>query len=84
MSQIPTLDIRRFESDREAFVADLGAAYREWGFCGIRGHGVTDELIQGAYNASRDFFALFPPAEFDSVHQQFQPRPIDSREFEFL
>jgi isopenicillin N synthase-like dioxygenase len=32
MSQIPTLDIRRFETDRDAFVAELGAAYREWGF----------------------------------------------------
>ena len=68
MSQIPTLDIRRFESDREAFVADLGAAYREWGFCGIRGHDVTDELIQGAYNATRDFFAL-PEAVKMQYHQ---------------
>jgi isopenicillin N synthase-like dioxygenase len=58
MSQIPTLDISRFDTDREAFVAELGAAYREWGFCGIRGHGITDELIQGAYQSSKDFFAL--------------------------
>ncbi|HWR96657.1 MAG TPA: 2-oxoglutarate and iron-dependent oxygenase domain-containing protein, partial [Arenimonas sp.] len=68
MSQIPTLDIRRFDSDREAFVADLGAAYREWGFCGIRGHGVTDELIQGAYTAAQDFFAL-PEAVKMQYHQ---------------
>ena len=27
-SRIPTLDITRFDSDREAFVAELGAAYR--------------------------------------------------------
>ena len=27
-SQISTLDIRRFDSDRDAFVAELGAAYR--------------------------------------------------------
>ena len=26
---IPTLDIRRYDTDREAFVAELGAAYRE-------------------------------------------------------
>lgn len=58
MSQIPTLDIGRFESDRDAFVAELGAAYREWGFCGIRGHGVSDELIQDAYRAAQAFFAL--------------------------
>ena len=53
MSQIPTLDIRRFDTDRTAFVADLGAASREWGFCGIRGHGISDELIQGAYDATK-------------------------------
>ena len=29
---VPTLDIRRYDSDRDAFVAELGAAYREWGF----------------------------------------------------
>ena len=44
MSQIPTLDIRRFDTDRQAFVADLGAAYREWGFCGIRGPAVIRPL----------------------------------------
>lgn len=58
MSAIPTLDIRRFDTDREAFVAELGAAYREWGFCGIRGHGIPAELIEGAYDAFRCFFAL--------------------------
>ncbi|MBS0486972.1 MAG: isopenicillin N synthase family oxygenase, partial [Proteobacteria bacterium] len=30
-ARIPTLDIRRFDTDRNAFVAELGAAYREWG-----------------------------------------------------
>ncbi len=55
---IPTLDIRRFDSDRQAFVAELGAAYREWGFCGIRGHGIPQALIDGAYDAFRRFFAL--------------------------
>ncbi len=40
-SRIPTLDIRRYETDRDAFVAELGDAYREWGFAGIRGHGIA-------------------------------------------
>lgn len=61
MSAIPTLDIRRYDSDRDAFVAELGAAYREWGFAGIRGHGISAELIDGAYDRFRAFFAL--PAE---------------------
>jgi isopenicillin N synthase-like dioxygenase len=55
---IPTLDIRRYDTDRDAFVAELGAAYREWGFAGIRGHGISDELIDGAYERFRAFFAL--------------------------
>lgn len=57
-SRIPTLDIRRFDTDREAFVAELGAAYREWGFCGISGHGIVGERLEGPYRAFRDFFAL--------------------------
>ena len=56
--RIPTLDIRRYETDRDAFVAELGAAYREWGFAGIRGHGIDQKLIDGAYEAFRQFFAL--------------------------
>jgi isopenicillin N synthase-like dioxygenase len=57
-SRIPTLDIRRFDHDREAFVAELGAAYREWGFCGLSGHGIVGERVDGPYRAFRDFFAL--------------------------
>ncbi|MEO5595695.1 MAG: 2-oxoglutarate and iron-dependent oxygenase domain-containing protein, partial [Lysobacteraceae bacterium] len=57
-SCIPTLDIRRFDSDRDAFVAELGAAYREWGFAGIRGHGIGQSVIGGAYDVFKRFFAL--------------------------
>ncbi len=58
MSDIPTLDIRRYDTDRDAFVAELGAAYREWGFAGIRGHGISQQLIDDAYDAFVRFFAL--------------------------
>jgi isopenicillin N synthase-like dioxygenase len=58
MSQIPSLDIRRFNTDRDAFVAELGAAYRQWGFCGINGHGISDVLLKNAYDAFKQFFAL--------------------------
>ena len=44
MRQVPTLDIRRYDTDRAAFVAELGAAYRQFGFCCIRGHGIAREL----------------------------------------
>ena len=58
MKHVPTLDIRRYETDREAFIAELGAAYREFGFCCISGHGIARELIDGSYDAFRRFFAL--------------------------
>ncbi len=60
---IPTLDIRRFDAsvdpaERARFVAELGAAYREWGFAGISGHGIDQSVIDGAYDAFVRFFAL--------------------------
>ena len=58
MSKIPTLDIRRFHTDRDAFVAELGAAYREWGFCGVSHHGISPQAIDGAYQVFKQFFAL--------------------------
>jgi len=57
-NQVPTLDIRRYDNDRAAFVAELGAAYREFGFCGISGHGISQDLIDKAYDAFKRFFAL--------------------------
>jgi isopenicillin N synthase-like dioxygenase len=58
MKHVPTLDIRRYDSDRDAFVAEIGAAYREFGFCCISGHGIARELIDGSYDVFRRFFAL--------------------------
>lgn len=58
VSQIPTLDIRRFDTDRDAFVAELGAAYREWGFAGIRGHGIGSDQIDASYDVFKRFFDL--------------------------
>lgn len=63
MSRIPTLDIRRFThpespEDRDAFVRELAQTYREWGFAGIRGHGIDDVLIDAAYDDFKAFFDL--------------------------
>ncbi|PJK01875.1 flavonol synthase [Lysobacteraceae bacterium NML03-0222] len=63
MSHIPTLDIRRFNhptsaEDRAAFVQELAATYREWGFAGICGHDIADELVDAAYADFQAFFAL--------------------------
>lgn len=58
MKHVPTLDIRRYDSERDAFVAELGAAYREFGFCGISGHGIPKADIDSAYQAFQAFFSL--------------------------
>ena len=62
-THIPTLDIRRFThptslEDRQAFIDALGAAYREWGFAGIRHHGIPQAQIDEAYATFKAFFAL--------------------------
>ena len=61
MRRVPTLDLRRFETDRAGFVAALGAAYRTFGFCCFSHHGIDAALIGDAYAAFARFFAQ--PAE---------------------
>lgn len=56
--QVPTLDIRRFESDGKRFVAQLGEAYAEFGFCGISGHGIPEAVAQNCYDVIEAFFSL--------------------------
>ncbi len=65
---VPTLDIGRYDTGRDAFVSELGAAYREYGFCGIGGHGISQALVDGAYDCFRTFFAL-PEAVKRKYHQ---------------
>ena len=56
--QVPVLDLERLETDREALVGEAGRAYREYGFCGFRNHGIPEAVIAGAERVFRDFFAL--------------------------
>jgi isopenicillin N synthase-like dioxygenase len=58
MDAIPMLDFRRLHSDRAAFVRELGAGYEEFGFVGVSHHGVDSKLINQAYEAFQQFFAL--------------------------
>lgn len=63
MDRVPTLDMRRFESERAAFVAELGAAYRRFGFCCFSHHGIPQTRIDAAYEDFRRFFALPEPVK---------------------
>ncbi|WFD45257.1 hypothetical protein MPSI1_003939 [Malassezia psittaci] len=58
MVSIPTLDIRKYDVDRDAFVKELGETFQKYGFCCISGHGIPDEQVRGAYEVFERFFAL--------------------------
>lgn len=59
--EIPSLDLADFTSgipERKArFVQDLGRAFNQIGFVAIRNHGLTDELTQKLYDATKKFFS---------------------------
>lgn len=58
MNHVPTLDLGRWDTDRTAFVRELGDAYRELGFCCFVGHGISPDLLRRVYGDFRAFFAL--------------------------
>lgn len=59
---IPVVDLDKFvngnEKERNEFVKEIGAAFHEVGFVGVRNHGVPQELVDGFYEASKAFFSL--------------------------
>ncbi|BDW86967.1 isopenicillin N synthase family dioxygenase [Roseicyclus marinus] len=65
---IPVLDFNRFSSgtDRDGFVADLGAAARGPGFFLLTGHGI-DPALQAGVLAQADAFFGLPLAEKEKV-----------------
>jgi isopenicillin N synthase-like dioxygenase len=58
MHRVPVLDLHRLVSEPAQLVEEAGAAYREYGFCGFRGHGIEDRVIADAYDVFKRFFAL--------------------------
>ena len=65
--RVPVLDLARLETDAGALVAEAGAAYREYGFCGFRNHGIPAAVTDAAYDAIRRFFAL--PADIKAAYR---------------
>lgn len=59
---IPLVDLAQFENgnptERQAFVDKLGTAFHEIGFVGVINHGISSELIDRFYAASKAFFQL--------------------------
>jgi len=55
---VPVLDLGHLASDPEQLVAEAGEAYRQFGFCGFRNHGIDERTIADAYGTFKAFFAL--------------------------
>lgn len=64
---IPLVDLSKFvkgtPEQRAAFVEELGGAFHEIGFVGVINHGVSKQLIDDFYAASKAFFALPEPVK---------------------
>lgn len=58
LNEVPTIDLTRFDTDRENFVKEVGEAYEVFGFCCFKNHGIPEHLIQDAYEQFKKFFAL--------------------------
>lgn len=59
---IPVVDLSKFTDgtarQKKAFVKKLGNAFHEIGFVGVKNHGVSQQLIDDFYAASKAFFSL--------------------------
>lgn len=62
MQNIPSVDLRDFLSDdpvrKQKFVNKIGKAYEEIGFVALKGHFLSDELVEKLYQQVRNFFNL--------------------------
>ena len=59
---IPLVDLSKFvhgnTKERQAFVEKFGTAFHKIGFVGVINHGISQQLIDDFYAASKDFFSL--------------------------
>ena len=62
MNNIPSLDLRDFLSEdpqrKEEFIQSIGKAFQEIGFCAVKGHLLSDELVERLYKQIKLFFDL--------------------------
>lgn len=62
MSAILSVDLKEFLSEepgkKEKFVQEIGAAFEDIGFVALRGHFLSDELVEKLYAEIKNFFSL--------------------------
>jgi len=61
-SAIPVVDLSQFvdgnADQRASFVQEIGSAFHEIGFVGVKNHGISPQLIDDFYTSAKSFFAL--------------------------
>ncbi|MFD0962425.1 isopenicillin N synthase family dioxygenase [Pseudofulvibacter geojedonensis] len=62
MQKIPSVDLSDFisgdESRKQKFVNEIGKAYEDIGFVALKGHFLSDELVENLYKEIKNFFEL--------------------------
>ena len=71
MNKIPSVDLRDFLSEdlqhKEDFVQSIGKAFQEIGFCAVKGHFLSDDLVERLYKQIKLFFDL--PTEIKTKYE---------------
>lgn len=52
------LSLKDFREDQRAFSNKLGENFREWGFCGLKDHGIDTDLLNDTQELFKEFFDL--------------------------
>ena len=62
MKNIPSVDLSNFLSDdpnrKQQFVNQIGKAYEEIGFVALKGHFLSNDLVENLYTEIKNFFSL--------------------------
>ncbi|RNL92675.1 isopenicillin N synthase family oxygenase [Sinomicrobium pectinilyticum] len=62
MNKIPSVDLREFLSEdpdkKNKFIHEIGDAYERIGFVALKGHFLSDQLVEDLYTEIKKFFAL--------------------------
>jgi len=62
MERIPSVNLKDFLSDdqdkKQQFIHDIGQAYQDIGFVALKGHFLSDELVDKLYEEVKKFFNL--------------------------
>ena len=75
MNKVPSVDLRDFLSNnlekKEKFIQTIGSAFQEIGFCAVKGHFLSEELIERLYRQIKLFFKLSDEVKTKYEHPEY-------------